>query len=433
MNRKLTIAAFAATLSLSGFAQSSTNSPYSQYGVGILADQSQGFNRGMNGVGQALRRGNIVNTQNPASYSAVDSLTMIFDVGVSGEITNFKEGGLKVNAKSANVEYAVASFRLLPKLGLAFGVLPYSNVGYEYSSSTKLTDSYSTTTENYVYEGDGGLHQAFIGAGWKIAAPLSVGVNVAYLWGTTENIITAKSLSTTINTLTKTYSTTVSSYLITAGAQWEQNLNARDLLTVGATVGIGHKLGADSECEIDNTNLLNSSVDTETFVAKNAWSLPMTYSLGVGWTHGGNLFVGADATLQKWGSLDFPDADKDNTGKTIYALRSGLLKDRYQFNAGVDYVPNPLSRSLLGRVHYRFGMGYATPYYYINGQEGPKELSVSAGFGIPLQNAYNNRSVLNISAQWARRSATDLITENTFRINIGLTFNERWFAKWKVD
>ena len=24
-------------------------------------------------------------------------------------------------------------------------------------------------------------------------------------------------------------------------------------------------------------------------------------------------------------------------------------------------------------------------------------------------------------------------SENTFRINIGLTFNERWFAKWKVE
>jgi len=25
------------------------------------------------------------------------------------------------------------------------------------------------------------------------------------------------------------------------------------------------------------------------------------------------------------------------------------------------------------------------------------------------------------------------VTENSFRITIGLTFNERWFAKWKVD
>jgi hypothetical protein len=48
-------------------------------------------------------------------------------------------------------------------------------------------------------------------------------------------------------------------------------------------------------------------------------------------------------------------------------------------------------------------------------------------------NAYNNRSSLNISAQYVNNSAAGLIKENTFRINIGLTFNEKWFAKWKVE
>jgi hypothetical protein len=84
-------------------------------------------------------------------------------------------------------------------------------------------------------------------------------------------------------------------------------------------------------------------------------------------------------------------------------------------------------------MHYRFGAGYATPYYNINGDNGPKEISVSTGVGIPLKNAYNNRSVLNVSAQWIQTSAKDMITENTFRINIGITFNERWFAKWKIE
>ena len=32
-------------------AQSGTNSPYSQYGLGVLSEQTSGFNRGMNGVG----------------------------------------------------------------------------------------------------------------------------------------------------------------------------------------------------------------------------------------------------------------------------------------------------------------------------------------------------------------------------------------------
>ena len=60
-------------------------------------------------------------------------------------------------------------------------------------------------------------------------------------------------------------------------------------------------------------------------------------------------------------------------------------------------------------------------------------LSASFGLGLPIINNYNNRSLLNISAQWVRSSATGLIKENIFRINVGLTFNERWFAKWKVD
>jgi hypothetical protein len=30
-------------------------------------------------------------------------------------------------------------------------------------------------------------------------------------------------------------------------------------------------------------------------------------------------------------------------------------------------------------------------------------------------------------------SAKDRITENMFRVTVGLTFNERWFTKWKVE
>lgn len=68
----------------------------------------------------------------------------------------------------------------------------------------------------------------------------------------------------------------------------------------------------------------------------------------------------------------------------------------------------------------------------MNGVDGPKEISVSAGFGIPIMNSYNNRSMLNISGQWVKSSAKDLIKENSFRINIGFTFNEDWLrsGRW---
>ena len=74
-----------------------------------------------------------------------------------------------------------------------------------------------------------------------------------------------------------------------------------------------------------------------------------------------------------------------------------------------------------------------TPYYKINSQDGPKEWSASLGLGLPIMNSWNNRSQLNISAQWVRQEAKGFIRENTFRINVDLTFNERWFAKWKVE
>lgn len=425
MKQQFIIAAVSAFLSLSAHAQSGTNSPYSQFGYGVLSDQSQSTSRGMNGVGLAYRSGSVVNTLNPASYSAVDSLTMVFDVGLSGQITNFKEGNRRLNVRNADFEYAVGSFRLLPGLGASFGVLPYTNVGYDYSATKSLDETFGSVAVQM--EGSGGLHQAFVGLGWNVVGPLSVGVNVSYLWGSFERSITTGS-TVYVDDFSKVYSYRANSYLLTLGAQWDQPVSKTDHLLIGATVGLGHKLG--SEVSISNG-------DTTVFSANDGLRVPMTYGLGLGWKHGTKMFVGADFSLQKWGDVDFPSS-YSNGGETLYDFRSGVLKDRYQVNVGADYVPAAMSRNWLNRIHYRLGMGYATPYYYINGANGPKELSVSAGFGIPLERVGwnvrgNMRPLLNISAQWVRTSAPGLITENMFRINLGLTFNERWFAKWKVD
>ena len=35
----------------------------------------------------------------------------------------------------------------------------------------------------YNYSGEGGLHQLYLGAGFKIFKNLSVGANISYLWG----------------------------------------------------------------------------------------------------------------------------------------------------------------------------------------------------------------------------------------------------------
>ena len=426
MNKRIISSIVVATVAVCGFAQSGTNSPYSQYGLGILSDQSQGFSRGMNGASLGIRQGNVSNTLNPASYSAVDSLTMIFDVGASGQVTNFKEGNTKVNANNANFEYGVGLFRLMKGVGVIFGVLPFSNVGYKYTSSTYLDRTNGTVTETF--SGEGGLHQAFIGAGVRVFPSLSLGFNASYLWGSIDRSIVSSS-TTYINSLSKSYSASVNSYKLDFGAQLDLPLSRKDLVTLGATVGLGHKLGADPECSVINIGTTGMR-DTTTLVANDALEIPMTYGVGLAWRHGISLLVDADVYLQQWGKCEYPMYDGASKS---YAIRNDQLKDRWKFVVGADYVPNALDNNYFKRIHYRLGAGYATPYIKINGVDGPKELSLSAGFGLPLQNKFNNRSMLNISAQYVRTSAKGMITENTFRINIGLTFNERWFFKWKID
>mgnify|MGYP002794663012 CR=1 FL=1 len=68
-----------------------SNSPYSRFGLGSLKDQSQGFNKAMSGVALGFRDGNRINMQNPASYSAIDSLSFIFDVGLTLQNVNMNE------------------------------------------------------------------------------------------------------------------------------------------------------------------------------------------------------------------------------------------------------------------------------------------------------------------------------------------------------
>ena len=413
---------------LGASAQSGTNSPYSQYGLGILSDQSQGFNRGMNGLGIGLRIGNQVNYLNPASYSSIDSLTMLVDMGLSLQITNFKEGGNKVNARNANFEYAVATFRILPKFGLAAGVVPYTNIGYNYSFTDKVGTSSTTTTQTY--QGDGGLRQAFIGFGVNPFAGLSLGANFSYLWGSYHKVLGVTSNNATVNTITKECKSSISNYKIDLGLQWEQKIGKNDALVLGATMGIRHKLGADASVSIKNVNPQTSVTLSSADTVTNAFSIPMTFGGGLSYRHGNKWLVGVDYSLQKWAELDFPRIN-DDTQK--YELASGLLRDRSKFTVGGEWTPNAYdAHNLLKRIHYRIGASYATPYYNIGDVKGPTEFSVSAGLGIPIFNSWNNRSLVNISAQWTHMSAKDMITENTFRINVGLTFNERWFQKWKV-
>ena len=275
------------------------------------------------------------------------------------------------------------------------------------------------------------MHQVYVGAGWSPLKGLSVGANIGYIWGSIDRTVQNYYSNSYYKSLYRTYGTRVNNYKIDLGVQYTQKLSKKDEVTLGVTYSPGHNLHADADMSIISSNAQTSTSDTLAFSIKNAYELPTMYGAGLMWNHNNQWKIGVDYSLQKWGSLSYPTYEANSSEP--WALRDGVYKDRSKVNVGFQYCYGERSRAFLKRVAYRAGVSFATPYYKVNGVDGPKELSVSAGFGIPIMNSYNNRSQLNISGQWVKNSATGLIKENIFRLNIGFTFNEDWFKKWKMQ
>jgi len=410
-----------------------TISSYSRYGLGLLRDQSQGFNRSMGGVGLGIRIGNRINTVNPASYSAIDSLSLILDAGMSGSFGKMTQGVKTVGVNNASLDYVHVGMHIGKRLGLAAGYMPYTSIGYDYSSPEKpITNDYNTTqsiASSTSYTGSGGLNQAYIGVGWRAYRNISIGANVSFLWGNyshmllpiyTEGGVTTSYYSTTI----KIYDASLKTYKIDLGVQYPVRLTRQDWLNLGATVGFGHKIAQDA-----TLTQYTTKGDSTSYTASSPFDLPYTIGFGASWQHKNTLLVAADVHHDLWSKCRMPVETA-----TGYVPMKGLYKDRTTVAVGTQYTPNPFGK-YWERIQYRAGINYSTPYLKINEQNGPYELRMGIGAGLPITNKINNRSIVNVGVQWLRRSASgdNMIKEDYFVINLGMTFNERWFMKYKIE
>lgn len=397
-------------------AQNNTNSPYTRYGYGQLSDQTSSKSRGMGGVGYGIRDNFQINLSNPASYTAVDSLTFLFEGGITLQNTNFSDGTTKLNAKNSSFDYAVMQFRLHKRVAMSLGVLPYSNVGYNFGEYQEdIENPNATAWVNYL--GEGGLHQGFIGLGFNVFKNFSIGANVSYFWGDidrTRSVLINDSYANSIEELTNL---SVKDFKFDIGAQYTHVLDKKNLFTVGAVFSPKRNLSNDSYIRTQTGNTQGGYVShTKDTVA--TFGIPMTIGAGLSYTYDQRLTVGLDFTMQKWASVEYMDNPDYFTDRMIMAL-------------GVEYLPSYTGHNYLSHIKYRLGGYYSQPYYKVSGSKA-KEYGISGGIALPLP---RTRSSLNISAQYVRvdGQGVNMLKENYLKINIGLTFNERWFFKRKVD
>ncbi|MCQ2058489.1 MAG: hypothetical protein MJY71_01495 [Bacteroidaceae bacterium] len=406
------------------FAGNGVNSPYSRHGLGLLGDHSASLNKSIGGTGCGLRLSNSINLINPASYSSVDTLTMLFDAGFTLQTGSFTEGNVKVNARNAGFDYAAMQFRLAPKVGMTLALTPYSIVGYDFYNTSVVRDKstdYITTTNTYT--ANGGLREVIAGIGWSPVKYVAIGADAAYLFGEISHKIKNTYSASTVYPANREYFARLRAIRTDFGLQFVLPFKKNESqLVAGAKFQPGVSIKGNEY--IYNTSYNNEGdarpIGSDTVCIENAFSLPQQFSAGISYVNSQFVFA-ADYTLAKWSNAKaFNKAGKDMT----------------RLSVGVMYTPEATSKKYFRRTTYSAGAYCQSSYYYLdNGNSGPKEIGISAGMKLPLINSYNTFSTIAVSGQYVMVTpfAKGQIRENYFKINLGITFNDRWFAKWQVQ
>jgi hypothetical protein len=384
--------------------------PYSKMGYGLLNDNVSSIQRSMGGVGYAMRGGRIINVMNPASYAHVDSLTFLWDVGI--DLTNLwsEENGNKGYNFGGGLDYLTGHFKVAKGLGAAFGLLPYSSVGYSYGG--EITGGSESRS------GSGGFNQLFLGLGYSPIKNLSLGFNFDYLFGTTSNttlIVSSSSSYFTRNMRMRDWN-------LQLGLQYSMPLKkGKDLLTIGATFQPkksfhGNSWGTSFDSQ-------DNKVDTISYTSmKGNYEQPASIGVGLSYNVDRRLTVEADYTYQKWSDAKYLPIGG-------FESQSMQFDDRWKAALGFQYTPNRRG-SYVGAMSFRAGLFYNHDYLNFNGNN-VRDYGASIGFGLP---APSGKTTVNLGFEWRHRetSPEKLITENYFNITLGVNFNELWFWKSRI-
>ncbi len=395
------------------FGQNSTNSPYTRFGYGAISDNSSGEQRAMGGLSFGLRTPTLINTANPASYSSVDTLSFMLDMGISALASVFSDKSGQKTSITGNLEYLNMQFPLGKYLGGSLGIQPYSFSGYDfYDKNTYHIDpsiKKDTTVVTRSYSGQGGISQAHGGLSVKLFNHLALGANIYYMFGSSVNRRSIN-FSHDGSSAYQENRIQVNDFRLRYGLQVFHTVAKRHSFTLGGIFEAPKVLNA--EATSITVGMLTDTVKS----GKDEFELPMHYGAGISYTYDRRLTVGLDYSMQNWEQAKF-------FGKT------DSLVNRSRMAIGAEYMANPNGRKFSDLIRYRFGISVSDSYYRVKGTSMPKNIGISFGVGIPLPQA---KTLLNASIEYGKLGSNNLMNENYLKLTFNASINEFWFFKRKL-
>lgn len=418
-----------------------TTSPYSRYGYGVLKDQSTGPSRGMGGIGYGLRNKLGANPMNPASYSNVDSLTFLFDIGVNWTKAKLSDNSGSQSDDSGGLDYITMLFPVTKKLGVSVGLIPYSSVGYNYGNDISTSDSPIGVGYRASYTGSGGLSQIYGGVGYETPLKgLSVGANASFMFGTLNHNKNLTFYDNTVNPSLEYARLRVRTFKFDVGLQYERALSENNKIIIGAVYTPRNSYKGEFEREHHELNTSGTTLSSDTINQKVNSGFSDSYGFGFTYVKDDRLTLGADVTYQRWDKVKYTDLLNDDMDG------DKRFNNRWKFAVGGEYMHNRYERSYFKRMRYRAGFNYSNSYLnykYKDGMGGEQvkgynEYGVTVGFGFPfIENYYRTgrTSYINVNFEYKKIKPEfkGMISEEYFGVSLNVNINELWFRTRKID
>ena len=429
INNALSVVIVLIICGLSGFAQNNnTTSPFSRYGLGDLNHYGYGRTAAMGGASLGSRHSVQINSSNPASYNANDSLSFIFDFGVDGTYSKYKSAAGKMNVNDANFRYFSLSWPVTKWFGAGMGVQPFSDMGYDVAYS-EVVGGVGNVYHNYL--GEGTTSKAFFGASIKPFKGLSLGANLNYIFGRLNQNTLITFDTADLFYISKTEGTRLRDFTLTYGLQYDLKLKKDQYLTLGVTLENQsdltalHRVFSEKIITVNSTSL----VDTLQYIpeGKGIIKLPSTFGIGLSYSKIDKLEINADYYHAAWSKSTF-------FGEKLYnpTADNVELVNQSRISAGVEYIPEALSiRSYMKRVKYRAGFHQENSYLKLNNHQ-IKEFGVSFGAGFPFP---KSKSTANFALEFGKQGTTEdkLVRNNYTKFSLYLNLYDYWFIKRKFD
>jgi len=394
-------------------AQKGTTSPYSFYGIGIHKFSGTMEHRAMGGLG-VFSDSIHLNLQNPAGYASLKLVN--FSVGASHLTSKQHNTEESQNVSTTALDYLAIGIPM-GKMGLGFGLMPYTTVGYHFYS--ELDSGMSE------YSGNGGLNKAFLSLGYQLLPELAIGIDSRYNFGKIENTVTSQQNNVEYGTRARN-SSELHGFSFNFGAIYKKMITDQLELSGAVSYSPSTNFTSDNYRNLGTVSILPGGIFTveerSIELESTQFKFPSQFTIG-----------GAISKPKYWGiGIEYVLQESSDFSNRTFSVENITYENASKLRVGGFFIPNYSSfGNYLERVVYRAGARFEQTGLSVDGH-GIDEFGISFGLGMPVGRMLSN---LNLGFEIGRRGTTDhgLIQENFFNTFLSFSLNDRWFEKRFID